>query len=684
MSTDTATQTFISTDEPANSTEFGFQEPAREQAGNVAIAELAQWIGQDDSVLGVGIAAAAHAVGGTSDGTPTAAEQAVIASLSPLHGAAFDQAYLADDLAAETANLASHEAYLAAGTQPPVLQEARADLPLLEDHLHELQLFNQAYEGGPAPVTAFAGGYLATPPLAAEGPLDASDKTFLGVAANFALLAAAEGVLALSRGGSQSVDVLGAWNVTTGGQLIADIMPLAAAGGAALPSSVDAAGAAQIADLQGLTGQAFDVQFARDQMTNDQVVTSLQPAEDVGGSDPALVERSNILGMTASVLLQQAIIEYTEARAGLTDASAAPTTFAGALLNRIIINSGDPIADADGSSTPPAATSSISGLQFVNASTVVAANYGGVVDAAATPVTVNGTGDFGTENPGYDQIVDVLGSTAGFTYYAAADGYADIALTGGNNLVLSGLGSADGGADTISAQGGDNTIYAGNGDDFIETSGGRNLIGLGEGSNVVVTGADDTVVGSSGSDTIFATGGASQDFAGSKGLTFVAGSAPALGAIYTSAGSAVVYGGSGSALTLVGAAHGDIIVAGAGAETLNGAGLTGGGTFFAGSGADQITGGPASTAFVLGSGNASVAAGAGANLFQFIAGLAGGSDQIAFNASDVIALTGYAAGTAQQLLTSQTHGAGTVSFVLPDLTRVTLSGISSLSASNFV
>lgn len=39
MSTDSFTQAFITADEQAGSTEFEFQEPARLQAGNVAIAE---------------------------------------------------------------------------------------------------------------------------------------------------------------------------------------------------------------------------------------------------------------------------------------------------------------------------------------------------------------------------------------------------------------------------------------------------------------------------------------------------------------------------------------------------------------------------------------------------------------------------------------------------------------------
>lgn len=166
-----------------------------------------------------------------------------------------------------------------------------------------------------------------------------------------------EGTLAFDRGGSPSVNVLGAWNITTGGQFLADALSLATAGGATLPDTVDAA--AQIAALQGLTGQAFDVQFARDQIIDDQVLTGSQLDEFTGGSDPALVERSNLLGETARFLLQQATIEYTEARAGLTDTTAAPTTFAGALLNRNVIDNGSPIADADGSSTPPAANSSL-------------------------------------------------------------------------------------------------------------------------------------------------------------------------------------------------------------------------------------------------------------------------------------------------------------------------------------
>ena len=84
-------------------------------------------------------------------------------------------------------------------------------------------------------------------------------------------------------------------------------------------------------------------------------------------------------------------------------------------------------------------------------------------------------------------------------------------------------------------------------------------------------------------------------------------------------------------------------------------------------------------------GNATVAGGAGADLFGFFSGSGGGTITVTdFSAADRIGLYGFAAGAQAAALAGATVAAGSTTVTLADSTRVVLTGYTSLTASQFV
>jgi Ca2+-binding RTX toxin-like protein len=136
-----------------------------------------------------------------------------------------------------------------------------------------------------------------------------------------------------------------------------------------------------------------------------------------------------------------------------------------------------------------------------------------------------------------------------------------------------------------------------------------------------------------------------------------------------------------------------MLAAGSGNETLAAGGATGTDVFFAGNNGPTQ---PASTLIdmgsgndtaVGGSGNATINAGSGADIFAFVNGETGGSDLIVgFNAAagDRLTLQRYAPNALAPVLAAQVQTSGGTTITLPDNTQVTVVGINSLNNSVFV
>ena len=225
-------------------------------------------------------------------------------------------------------------------------------------------------------------------------------------------------------------------------------------------------------------------------------------------------------------------------------------------------------------------------------------------------------------------------------------------------------------------------LGAGGGTVFGGTQGSYSLAGSAavigsDGSNTIsVNQAAATVFAGSGNDTVFGP-------AGSGSLTFIGG-----------AGSSTVVGGS-APVTLFGANGGTTTLTGTGANLVavgTGAKVdasmaTGNNVFFAGPAASTILGGTGADVFVLGQGATSLTGGAGAaNVFDFVASATGGATDVIsdFKSADKLALSGYQANTAADVLKSATVSGGSTTVTLSDQTKIVFQNYTNLSSGNFV
>jgi Ca2+-binding RTX toxin-like protein len=269
---------------------------------------------------------------------------------------------------------------------------------------------------------------------------------------------------------------------------------------------------------------------------------------------------------------------------------------------------------------------------------------------------------------------DLFGLTSGSTYTVASG-------NGNDTFFANGSGAIADGTNLVSSDGTD-TIIAGQGANTVATYRADPLIFGGTGSLEVFgnTAANETVVGSSGSETIFgAQSGVyflgssnslfignpstSSTIVGSTGSETMFGGATAHELIFNNSSSLLFASGSGDSTTIVGgsspstlfgsagsattyfstsSAGGALYAAGTGNETLNAAGSTTNNTMFGGvdpTAGNSLAGGVGNDMYMAGTGSDTMVGGAGANVFAFDNGHAGGNDFIAgYSARDVVGL----------------------------------------------
>jgi Ca2+-binding RTX toxin-like protein len=345
-------------------------------------------------------------------------------------------------------------------------------------------------------------------------------------------------------------------------------------------------------------------------------------------------------------------------------------------------------------------------VQSTKGTTVLPTGYTYVVDTAKD-ATILSSGDKNQQ---------ILSSNVNLTFTAAA-GNGSIVGGGGQNQIL--LSPGDAGAWQVNLGNGNDTVRAlGAGNDTIAAGGGKNFIQLGSGNDQITSVGSDTIFAGSGTETVLgdpsktsssdvvhgnssrllliATGGATV-FGGSGSDTVFGGKSGSDLLFGGTAGNNFLQAGGGRA-TLFGSASGDQLYAagskpqelhaGAGNETLVGAFASGKDTFYGGSGNDQITGGAGQDTFVFGTGNATIAASPSksAEVFQAIKDQAGGTDLITglTNANQLLVnLQGYGSTEAANALAGQTTNGSSVTVTLSDNTKITFTGITHLTSSNF-
>ena len=386
-------------------------------------------------------------------------------------------------------------------------------------------------------------------------------------------------------------------------------------------TEIDAAPASDTQTLAANTGTLGSQPFVLDDLT--------QPATVLSGSFPDIIGGSGGLG-----------IDFTGVDAGTQQQKIALT---GGINTFVFDHDGYNVAISDGAvPTSKTATDTV----FLHGNGTITADDTEIVDLAqgASGVVGGGTDDF-----------YVLESTAESVF-------ADF---GTSNVILAGT--------TAPA-----TVYAGSGDQlFVGGTGSTAIIGPASGTATIVGGATagaTTIFGGAGSLTFFEEGQTSQvTFVGGSGADTIVGG---------TAGGIEALGTDGSKLTLYSnGLNPNYLLAGAGTEDLIATG-SGPATFFGGS-ASALTAALSDNAhdlFGVGSGSETITAGAGGgDVFVFDKGSAGGNVSIAnFTATDKLVFIGYGAGaTAAILATGQTTAAGT-HYTLPDNTKLTIVGSTSL------
>ena len=321
-----------------------------------------------------------------------------------------------------------------------------------------------------------------------------------------------------------------------------------------------------------------------------------------------------------------------------------------------------------------------------------------------------------------DQLV--LSDDGDLTYFTGG-GSGRIATGNGRNVI----GSRDG-TFNIATGAGDDTILALGGVVTATGGAGRNVMFTGTGRTNYKARGNDSVLGVGdvrglGADTIEVESNQSLRIAhNANALTFVngGGSSTVYGGFGSAGtGSATVYGGKGGGIfqggklggnmligqqgtvTLFGGGEGDVLrvegagtyllAAGLGNETLIGAANSGGSYYFAGKAAEgrgantRISAGNGADTVIAGTGNATVDAGLGADLFVFVNDQAGGNvviDNFRPGEGDRVLLVSYGEGETDQALSGSRVIGGSVEITLSDKTRITFTGLPSASRDLFI
>jgi hypothetical protein len=229
------------------------------------------------------------------------------------------------------------------------------------------------------------------------------------------------------------------------------------------------------------------------------------------------------------------------------------------------------------------------------------------------------------------------------------------------------------------------TVVAGGSSDTVDAGGGVFLWGGVAGTLTFVGGAaPSTVIGGPG--TLTATGGSAGDliFGGTSGHD----------RLYTGAGNSTLVGGAGASLIGDGAGNA-VLVAGGNNVLADCSHDTGTVTVFGATGdAISVEGGAGTIYAVVNTSDATIFGGrgtvtafstTGSLALDYVVGFGGGTTNvIGFNAaSDLITLVGYATGTGQQALASETVSGGNTFLELSDGTHINLFGVTDLTAANF-
>ena len=207
-------------------------------------------------------------------------------------------------------------------------------VPFQAQHLLQAQILQATAAGTTPPASTQPTGSPGVL-LAPNGALNAQDQSFIQQQASDNASEIQAGQLAETQAGDQAVSTYGRWLVLDHTVLNASLQQAAQAEGVTPSSTPDATQAAQNAQLQGLTGSAFDMQYLQNEVQSNIQGIGYLEQEIYNGADPALVA----LAQAALPLQEQHLAGAVQADVALTlganDQSAAPSTAVGQLTAAI-------------------------------------------------------------------------------------------------------------------------------------------------------------------------------------------------------------------------------------------------------------------------------------------------------------------------------------------------------------
>jgi predicted outer membrane protein len=261
-------------------------------------------------------------------------QQAQTQQLQTLTEPAFDQQYLSNEAQSNAQSISDGQQEASSGQNAAVLQLNSLLVPFQEQHLLQAQILQASETGGTPPASTQPTG---SPGLllAPNGALNAQDQTFIQEQASDNAAEIQAGQLAETQGQDPAVSVYGRWLVLDHTMLNAGLQQVAQAEGVTPSSTPDAQQAAQNAQLQGMTGSVFDMQYLLNETQGNIQGVGYLEQEIYNGADPALVA----LAQAALPLQEQHLAAAVQADVALTlganDQSAAPGTAVGQLAAAI-------------------------------------------------------------------------------------------------------------------------------------------------------------------------------------------------------------------------------------------------------------------------------------------------------------------------------------------------------------
>jgi len=429
-------QAFLTTTGEDGLVEINAGTLAEGKAADPATRLFGQWMILDHTELNAQQAALATAGGGTVPTAISAADQATLAPLQTLTGAAFDLGYLGIEIVGHETSVAATRAEIAGGSDPALVAAAQAALPVVQAHLGEAVTLYAALTAGLTDTTAA--------PNTTAGQFLSNLGSMASTAGSITLVSASGTAAPATVSGTPALYVVDTAQAT----IPAGLGMVVAAPSAAAVTVTGGAGAATV--LGGASGLTFYGGTGTGEILTGAGANSVTAAS-TGSGNLAIVG--------------------TTGKNTIFATSGADTIAAGTGANTIGLGSGSDVVISSGTDT----INGGSGAALVFATAGTQSVFGGAggltfVSGGTSAIVVGGT-TAATLFGGAGGTIQFSGATSGNLLVAGAGGETlSTAAATGVNVLFGGTGR-----DFLAGGAGNDTFVVGSGNETLTGGGGANL-----------------------------------------------------------------------------------------------------------------------------------------------------------------------------------------------------------------